>query len=169
VADLDITGLVLSEHDLFRRQFSDLMQTRDGDGSHVADRWQELADALEVHASAEEELLYPQLLAVGDEDRSETDDAIRDHNDIRDAARAADEHETGSEPWWDALQHCQDVTSHHLDEEERDVLPELRERLDESARTELGERWLAFHEEHDRAEGLSGEDKDPDRYVRENG
>jgi hemerythrin superfamily protein len=168
MSDLDISGLVLAEHDRFRRQFSEVMQLRSSDHERAAESWRELADELEVHASAEEEILYPQLLAVGDEDRSETDDAVRDHNDIRDATREAGSHEPGSDDWWDAVGKCQDVTSHHLDEEERDVLPELRERLEESTRSELGERWLAFHDEHDRARGLSGEDKDPERYIEDN-
>jgi hypothetical protein len=166
MSDLDITGLVLAEHDRFRRQFSEVMASRD-DLDQATKLWKELDDELEVHASAEEELLYPRLLAVGDDDRSETDDAIRDHNDIRDTAREADQHEPGSEQWWDALQKCQDATSHHLDEEERDVLPELRERLSDDERSELGEQWLAFHERHEAAQGLSGEDKDPEQYIRE--
>ncbi len=166
MSDLDISGLVLAEHDRFRRQFSELMASRN-DSAQAEKLWKELDAELEVHASAEEELLYPRLLAVGDDDRSETDDAIRDHNDIRDAAREADQHEAGSEKWWDALQSCQDATSDHLDEEERDVLPELRERLSDDERGELGEQWLAFHERHDEARGLSGQGKDPQRYIRE--
>ena len=69
MSDLDITGLVLAEHDRFRRQFTELMASRD-DADQAATLWKELDDELEVHASAEEELLYPRLLAVGDDDRS---------------------------------------------------------------------------------------------------
>jgi hypothetical protein len=44
-----------------------------------------LAILLEAHADAEEKLFSPRLLDVGKEGDEETDDAISDHNDIRDA------------------------------------------------------------------------------------
>ncbi len=166
MSDLDIVALVLQEHQGIRRSFSSLDSIDDSD--ELARQWQELADRLEVHASAEESMLYPKLLQVGDSDHAETDDAIRDHNDIRDTAHAVAEHETGTDGWWEAVRRCQESNEHHLDEEERDVLPELKENTDQSSLDELGERWLAFHEEHDAAKGLSGEDKDPDAYIERN-
>ena len=34
-------------------------------------------------------------------------------------------------------------------------------------RDELGMRWLKFHEDHEDAEGLSGDTVDPEAYVEE--
>jgi hypothetical protein len=52
-------------------------------------------------------------------------------------------------------------------EEENDVLPPFREQVTTEKRSELGMAWLAFHAEHDRAKGLSGDDVDPKEYVEE--
>lgn len=165
MSDLDIVALVLAEHEAIRRDFSAL----DGaDPGELGGLWDALAARLEVHASAEEEMLYPELLAVADEDHDETDDAIRDHNEIRDTAHAVAGHEIGSDDWWSAVRSCQEANEHHLSEEEHDVLPDLRENADQAELDALGERWLAFHDEHDGARGLSGEDKDPESYVEEN-
>jgi iron-sulfur cluster repair protein YtfE (RIC family) len=170
MSDLDIVALVLAEHQAIRRSFATLQSLDDRD--QLASSWQDLANRLEVHASAEEEMLYPKLLKVADPDSTsatdETDDAIRDHNEIRDTAHAVAEHETGSDGWWEAVKACQEANEHHLDEEERDVLPDLKENAGQDALDALGEQWLAFHDEHDGARGLSGKDKDPERYVEEN-
>ena len=165
MSDLDIVALVLAEHEVIRRDFAAL-ESRDE--AELGTRWDELAARLETHASAEEQMLYPLLLRVADSDHDETDDAIRDHNDIRDTAHAVASHELGSDDWWQAVRSCQEANEHHLDEEERDVLPDLKEHADQDELETSGERWLAFHDEHENAEGLSGEDKDPERYIAEN-
>jgi len=165
VADFDIDVLILSEHENFRRSFTEIEQLTDA--GEAGSRWKELADALEVHASAEEVVFYPQLLQKVDDTADDTVHAVHDHNEIRDAARAVDEHEVGSDAWWEAFRNAREVTADHLDEEERDMLPPFRESVSSEQRNDLGMQWLQFHEEHENAQGLSGEDKDPEAYVEE--
>lgn len=166
----DITVLILDEHEEFRRQFVALWDPRPaGDARAVAEVWQPLADLLEVHASAEEEILYPVLLRRGSEEApEETDDAIGDHNQIRDAIRAAAGAEPGSNTWWEAVLACRKANDEHLAEEEREVIPDFREHSDQELRDQLGVRWVAFHAEHLGARGVSGDDIDPGEYVAEN-
>lgn len=169
-AETDITDLILDEHGDFRRQFVDLWDLRhSGDTGALSAVWQPLADLLEVHASAEEEIFYPVLLKRGsDEAPEETNDAIGDHNEIRDAIRAASGLETGSDSWWQAVLECRKANDEHLAEEERDVIPDFREHSDEALRSRLGAKWVAFHAEHRAARGIPGEDIDPEEYIVEN-
>ena len=166
MSDLDITTLILSEHERFRRAFAEI----DGltDVAELGRRWRELADQLEVHASNEEQVFYPELLQEVDESVDDTKHAIKDHNKIRDTTGAVDQHEVGSDRWWEAFRAARDETVEHLEEEEHDVLPPFQEQVDEDKRRDLGLRWLAFRDEHDRAKGLSGEEVDPHEYVEEN-
>ena len=166
MSDFAIDVLILSEHDAFRRAFTELEGVTDHD--ELATRWRELADQLEVHAAGEEDVFYPALLQDVDDSEGDTKHAIKDHNEIRDAVRAVDEHPLGSDAWWEAFRSAREATVEHLEEEEHDVLPPFRESVDDATRGDLGMRWLAFHEEHDRARGLSGEDKDPEQYVAQN-
>jgi Hemerythrin HHE cation binding domain len=168
--EADITDLILDEHDAFRRRFVALWDLRPtGDPVALATVWQPLASLLEVHASAEEEIFYPSLLKRGSDQASEeTNDAIGDHNEIRDAIRAASEIETGSEVWWEKVLECRKANDEHLAEEERDVIPDFREHSDEALRSRLGARWVVFHAEHPGAGGISGDDIDPQGYVVEN-
>jgi plasmid stabilization system protein ParE len=60
VSDFDIATLILSEHDAFRRAFTEIEDL--SDTAEIGRRWDELADALEVHAAGEEQVFYPHLL-----------------------------------------------------------------------------------------------------------
>jgi len=165
----DITDFILDEHAEFRAQFVALWDLRPGgENGSIAAAWQPLADLLEVHARAEEDILYPVLLKRGgDEASEETDDAIRDHNEIRDAIRVAAGETLGSDSWWDAVLACRKANDEHLAEEERDVIPDFREHSDEALRSALGVRWTAFHAEHRGARGVSDDNVAPAEYIDE--
>src|SRR3954468_21594298 len=95
MSDFEITALVLAEHEVFRREFSAL---EDLSGQELAAAWETLHARLEVHAVAEEQLFYP-LLAQEAYGEEETAGGVHDHNEIRHAAAAVEEHELGSEDW----------------------------------------------------------------------
>ena len=160
MSEFEITALVMSEHDAFRRAFADLEQADD-----PAAAWRGLADRLEVHAVAEEELFYPALAHAGGDGVNESVTAVRQHNDIRHAVRAVDAHDPGGDAWWDAVRTAQAVNAEHMAEEEREFFPDLKSRVDEEQRDNLGLRWLQFHDEHEQAAGLTGDDADPDAVV----
>ena len=165
MSDFDIAVLILSEHDAFRRAFAEIEEL--SDSAELGRRWEELADALEVHAAGEEQVFYPELLQDVEDSEEDTEHAVKDHNKIRDAVRAVADHEVGSDAWWEAFRAAREETTEHLEEEEQDVLPPFRDEVDGDKRTELGMKWLEFHEQHERARGLSGDDVDPQEYVAE--
>ena len=164
----DITALILDDHHAFRVGFARL---DDADGTEqLTAIWEPLALHLDIHADAEEEILYPHLLtdAGGDEAAEETDDAIRDHNKIRDGIEAAGRHPVGSDGWWKGVWQARTENSDHLREEEDEVLPDFRRHATDQLRHELGMRWLTFFAEHPQGKGLSFADKDPKKYIAEN-
>jgi hemerythrin superfamily protein len=165
VADFDITVLIRTEHDAFRRAFTEIEQLTDPE--EVGRRWRELADQLEVHAAGEEEVFYPELLQEVDESEGDTKHAIKDHNEIRETTQKVDQHAVAGDQWWEAFREAREATVDHLGEEETDVLPPFQEQVSEEKRSDLGMRWMKFLEEHARAKGLSGEEKDPEQYVEE--
>ena len=165
MADFDITALILSEHEAFRRAFTEIEAITDP--GELGTRWRELSDSLEVHAAGEESIFYPELLQDVDGSEGETRHAVKDHNEIRETTSAVDEHEVGTDAWWEAFRTAREATVDHLGEEENDVLPPFAEQVDADKRDELGLRWLQFHEQHEDARGLSGETVDPQEYVEE--
>lgn len=158
-ADRDITVLIEREHDSLRRQFDAL----DGlsDASELEQAWAALAGLLEIHASGEESVLYPSLVRADEQTAQEAEHAVRDHNEIRHSVQAVQEHAVGGQAWWRAVRAAQRVNEDHLQEEERDVLPAFRDNVDRARREQLGQQWLAFHSDHEQAQGLTGRATDP--------
>jgi hypothetical protein len=164
---LDITSLIMDDHEWFRRQFAllDDVQSKED----LAAIWGPLATRLDTHAEAEETLFYPALLDLGAQDpEEETDDAIRDHNKIRDAVAEAGKHRVGTKVWFEAVGRARTENSEHLAEEEDEGLPDFRKHASREQRAELGARWLRFYAEHPDGEGISGRDVDPESYIEEN-
>lgn len=167
----DITELILDDHEWFRRRFAQLDELRaagNTDATALREAWQPLADHLDVHAVAEEEIFYPQLLRRGGEEApEETLDAIGDHNDIRDGLHAAARHPVGSAGWWDGVQQARDANDEHMSEEESEGLPDFRRHAAAGLRDALGRQFQDFMARHRDAEGIDVRDKDPDAYVRD--
>jgi Hemerythrin HHE cation binding domain len=163
----DITSLIMDDHEWFRRQFARLDDaTDDADLEAI---WSPLATALDTHAEAEETIFYPVLLRRGQQDpEEETEDAVKDHNKIRDAITESRKHAAGSPEWFEAVGQARTENSEHLAEEEDEGLPDFRKHSTLEQRDELGRRWLRFHAEHPNGRGISGRDVDPQAYLEQN-
>jgi Hemerythrin HHE cation binding domain len=169
---VDITEEILTQHHAQRRAFATLDDVDPADTATLSALWRRLATFLEVHAAAEEIHVYPRLLELGrgapgeTSPEDETKDAIKDHNEIRDAVAEAGRHEVGSEPWWAAVRAAREANDDHMAEEERDDLADFRRHVDLHVRHEIAIAFLAYEAEH--AEGIVARDQDPDEYVRAN-
>jgi hypothetical protein len=161
----DITALIMEDHHAFRVGFARLDDAKGTDELQAV--WEPLALHLEIHAEAEERILYPHLLGRGENAEDETDDAIRDHNKIRDGITAANRHPVGSDEWWAGVWHARRENSEHLAEEEDEALPDFRRHATVELRAELARKWLVFYGEHPCAMGLKMQDKDPEKYIQE--
>ena len=129
---MDITQLILDDHQEQRRLFSLLEQIGDHDTQALAAVWKRLSSLLDVHAEAEELHFYPALLVVGvgeggrKDAADETEDAIKDHNKIRDAVAEAEKHPLGSPEWRKAVAEANEANGDHMAEEEREGLTDFR-------------------------------------------
>jgi hypothetical protein len=164
----DIIALIYEDHDWFRRHFFYLDDARTKE--ELTAIWEPLATRLDTHAQAEEEVFYPVLLKVGDagDPEDETDDAINDHNSIRDAIRTARECEVGTDEWFEAVGRARSENSEHLAEEEDEGLPDFRKHASAELRTRLGELWLRFYAQHADGRDVRTSDLDPEQYIAEN-
>lgn len=163
---LDVTELVLLDHETLRRHFAMLDDARDP--AALAAVWNGLSRLLEVHAACEETVFYPALLKKGEDAQDETEDAIEDHNSIRDAVREARQHEVGSDAWWEAVGTAREENSDHIAEEEREALPDFRRHASDELRASLAVDWLEWRYSHDSGTGVSDKDKDAQTYISQN-
>jgi hypothetical protein len=165
----DICDLILDEHRYFRRAFAELYDARSRGPEALTSLWRPLAAVFERHAAAEEEIFYPALLPRAEEGVEETEDAIKDHNAIRDGVRDAEACAMGSDAWWEAVGRARDENDEHMEEEETEGIPDFVAHSEASLRDDLGARFLAFNAAHPCAEDLDLTDKDPDAYIRTHG
>lgn len=170
---MDITDVILFQHHQQRRMFAVLDELDRDDVAALEAVWNRLAIFLEVHAAGEEKYFYPEVLKVGhgaggaESAADETEDAVGDHNDIRDAIARAAEHETGSDEWWEAVIDARLANSDHMAEEEREDLADFRQHASLQLRHDVAVKFLVFEAQH--ADGISARDLDPDEYVASGG
>ena len=166
---MDITQLILDDHHEQRRLFAMIEQIDRRNTEALSSIWRHLGKFLDTHAEAEERFFYPALLGVGTgaggraSVGDETEDAIEDHNEIRDTGRVVDDHPVGSDAWFAAVDACNKANSKHMAEEEREGLTDLRRHTEPAVRHDLAIRFAAFEADH--ADGVEIVDKDPKRYV----
>ena len=169
---MDITQLILDDHQEQRRLFAILEQVERANGDALAAIWNRLAAFLEVHAEAEERHFYPTLLKVGTgaggraSADAETAHAIKDHNEIRAAVAAVARHAVGSEGWLAAVADANKANSEHMGEEEREGLADFRDNADVQLRHDLAVAFAAFEALY--FAGVRPVDKDPQHYVEAN-
>ena len=165
---MDITQLILDDHHEQRRLFAILEQIEPGQTDELGAVWKRLAAFLEVRA-AEEEFFYPALLWLGkgiDAEHpptEETEDAIKDHNEIRDAVTAVAAHTVGDAGWFAAVAAANKANGDHMAEEEREGLTDFRRNASLDTRHELIVAFAAF--ETSNVDGVEPVDKDPDEYI----
>jgi hypothetical protein len=166
---VDITQLILDDHAEQRRLFAILEQIDRGNTAVLSAVWDRLAAFLELHAKAEEEIFYPELLRVGIAARrragveDETLDAIQDHNEIRDAIAETARHPVGTDEWFQAVAGANEANSDHMGEEEREGLTDFRRLASLQRRHELAVQWADYEARH--YAGVEPVDKDPEAYV----
>ena len=169
---MDITQLILDDHHEQRRLFAIIEQIDRDDDAALSAVWTRLAAFLETHALAEEKFFYPELLHVGRgaggkrDAADETEDAIKDHNEIRDAVASVAKHDIASNQWFKAVAKANEANSDHMGEEERQGLTDFRLRASLELRHSLAVEFAEFEANH--VTGVAAVDKDPKEYVARN-
>lgn len=139
----DITALIMDDHDWLRRRFAELDDAREP--ALLQALWQTLAHRLEVHARAEEHVVYPALLKRACIDGDEVEFALDIQRRIRDAVAEAAARDVASPAWHDAVQRARVLNSRHLTIDEDGALPDFRKHAPHRLRTRLGSEWQRFH------------------------
>ncbi|GAA5018310.1 hemerythrin domain-containing protein [Terrabacter aeriphilus] len=168
---MDITDVILRQHDEQRRMFAMLEEWPRDDHEGLAALWKRLEILLETHAEAEELYFYPELLRLGtggadaESVDEEVEDAVHDHNEIRKAVRRVGRCRTGSDAWWTAVVDANVHNSDHMGEEERQDLADFRQQSSLELRHEIALQFLRY-EAVRWADGITPKDKDPEGYVK---
>ncbi|MEO7635207.1 MAG: hemerythrin domain-containing protein [Sphingomicrobium sp.] len=169
---MDITQLIIDDHAEQRRLFTLLQEIPAKDTGALDAVWKRLGALLDTHAEAEERFFYPELLKLGkgaadaDSAADETEDAIKDHNKIRDAGAAVAKCTVGTKEWFAAVDKANEENGDHLAEEERQGLADFRKNAPLDLRQRLAVQFAEFSAVN--LLGVKPVDKDPDAYIKRN-
>ena len=147
---MDAITLLREDHKLLRKLSEELAETTEAAVATRKKLLKRLETELKAHTTIEEELFYPAIL-----------DASEDIEDARKVAEGIEEHRAcdkkvipdlhKSDPSTIAhsgqLKVLKDYLFHHLEEEEEDMFPKVRELIGRKALQELGEKMLARKKE----------------------
>lgn len=100
---------------------------------------------------------------TGPED--ETLDAIKHHNEIRDAVAHVAKYQAGSDPWYQAVADVNEVNSEHLAVEEREGMTDFRQQTDLQSQHDLAIQFAYFEAAH--VAEVRAANEDPEGYVNE--
>ena len=140
----DVVEVILADHRWFEEALRELRDVEADRAAVLAD----LATVLIAHAEAEESKVYPSLRKKDAIDSEEVEHSEHEHDEGNEALLALmDVEDTASEEFSGKTHELSEALSHHLDEEERDVLNPARTDVSMDDRVKLGE---VFAEERTR-------------------
>lgn len=139
----DVIDLIMQDH----REVEDLFEKLQHDPDVRAGLTPILVTLLAAHSRAEEAEVYP----IARDEAGEAEDVAHSQEEHLLADRLLAEL-SECDPFGSAyenkLAEVVDAVGHHVEEEEKTVLPGLRSGLDDARRAELGEAFLKSRQEH---------------------
>lgn len=139
----DALEVLKSQHREMEDLFSQFEKTRDEKDSYVVA--QAICQKLELHATIEEELLYPTARNQGQD--SEFKDivleSLEEHLSVERIVADVMESAPGDERLRAKITVLKEQVMHHLDEEEHELFPRLKKAMPSEERQALGEQLLA--------------------------
>jgi hemerythrin superfamily protein len=136
----DVVEVILADHRWFEEALRELRDVGADRAAVLAD----LATVLIAHAEAEESKVYPALRKRDAIDADEVEHSEHEHDEGNEALLALMEVEdTASEEFSDKTHELSEALTHHLDEEERDVLNPAKTDVAGDVRAKLGEAFAA--------------------------
>src|SRR4051794_13655266 len=138
---LDAITLIENDHRVVEGLF-EAYENIGADGE-AAQRWRivhSMIEELRLHASMEEQVFYPAVQeALGDDADELVEESLREHADAKQTLEEIEALPATSGVFHERVTALIEEVRHHVDEEEQQILPKLREALDSQMLLRLGE------------------------------
>jgi hemerythrin superfamily protein len=105
---------------------------------------QRICKELEQHTKLEEQLVYPAARATGDSEITKlVDESLRGDARVKELVRDLDSHRYEGEELDSRMSELEECVTHHVREQEYEMLPRFEQLVPEARRAELGRRFKA--------------------------
>lgn len=155
----DAVSLITQDHRVLERLFEMLRDPNNDRPALVA----EVVARLSAHSWAEEEKVYPALIKADPGEEGQVYHGVEEHHEATELLHRLQTTDPTSPQFDTALEEFVQAVTHHVEEEESEILPDLSDTLDQARLVELGrefeDRRLEILEAHgisDKAVGSGG-------------
>jgi hemerythrin superfamily protein len=134
---MDIIELLEQDHrtvdELFRRfNLSDQAESQ-------KDLGKKIVHELSVHAAVEEQFVYPLIRTSVDGGGELANHSIEEHSEVKRLLSDIEKQEAGSSEYTTTMNQVIESVRHHVEEEQNEIFPKLREATDAEKRAKVGE------------------------------
>jgi hemerythrin superfamily protein len=148
----DAVTLIENDHRVLEGLF-DQLQAGEGDRKALVD---EVAARLNAHSRAEEQKVYPAIEQADPAEEEEVEHAYDEHREAEHLLEKA-RHLIETPNFGQALTEFVEAVRHHVEEEENEVLPALRDAVDQKTLERLGAEFEEVRVELLRGAGIEDE------------
>jgi hemerythrin superfamily protein len=135
---MDALELLTADHNRVRGLFK---RFKDAEGKDDSATMQELAmkivEELTIHTTVEEEIFYPAVTGCSEEIKDVVEEGWQEHLVAKRIIDELGSCETGSDPWTAKVKVLIESVEHHADEEEQEMFPKVRSKVDDAVREDL--------------------------------
>ena len=133
---MNVIVLLKEDHDRVDKLFQKVKANPEGDNT---DLFEQIKAELEVHTEVEETIFYPFLLENGDEELQKiTKEGIEEHRQAKMFLKEIPALKEDSEKFEPKMKVLMEDIQHHVQEEEGQMFPMVKEQFDEGTLEELG-------------------------------
>ncbi|HKC23879.1 MAG TPA: hemerythrin domain-containing protein [Thermoanaerobaculia bacterium] len=144
---MDATALLAEDHDHVRERFSDLDDLGPSEAAERRALLGDLRQELEVLARVEEEVFYPAVRRLPDENANDlVEEALERHDEVKLLADDLARVDPADPDFEERLAELRESVEMHVTQEESEIFPIARERLGIARLDELGKELEAMRE-----------------------
>lgn len=138
---MNAIDLLKEDHDRVDKYFQKVKATDEGEHQEL---FEKIKEELDVHAHIEEAIFYPKLIEKGDEELQKiTKEGIEEHRQAKMFLRELANLTENSEKFEPKLKVLMEDITHHVQEEEGQMFPMVKEQFNEFDLQELGKAMEA--------------------------
>ena len=137
----DAVDYIIDDHVLMREALEELRTANEQSRATLV---QKIGAMLRAHSHAEEQHVYPALEVVGEEEGEEAQHGSEEHHEAEALLTQLEACPVDSNEFEGLASQFVESVLHHMDEEESETLPSLRQSVDEKTLREMGK---AFEEQ----------------------
>jgi hemerythrin superfamily protein len=136
---MDAIQLLTADHNEVRGLFEQFRQAHEAeDMARMKQLQKQIFSELETHTRIEEDIFYPAVRETGEEELAETvDEGVQEHHVVKVLMREIEE-VSGDDTFQAKMKVLMENVEHHAEEEETEMFPDLRKRMDQARLDELG-------------------------------